>query len=117
MAKLTTLHCQRYDKDTLPLENDEAISLLNQLPEWELDDDNKSISRCFEFKNYYETIAFVNASAWVSHKEDHHPDLNVSYNRCHTTFSTHSVGGLSLNDFICAAKFNALLSANEKTAL
>jgi len=66
------------------------------------------IYRDFEFKNYYKTIAFVNAVAWMAHQENHHPDLSVSYNRCRVQYSTHAIGGLSENDFICAAKVDAL---------
>jgi 4a-hydroxytetrahydrobiopterin dehydratase len=69
-----------------------------------------SISRRFEFKNFHETMAFVNAVAWVSHREDHHPDLKVSYGSCEVTYTTHAVKGLTENDFICAAKINALLA-------
>ena len=69
---------------------------------------NLSISKTYTFKNYYQTIAFVNAIAWVSHREDHHPDLAVSYNTCRVDYSTHSAGGLSENDFICAALVDAL---------
>ena len=69
-----------------------------------------AIEKCFEFKNYHETIAFVNAMAWICHAEDHHPDLSVSYKRCVARFNTHSVGGISINDFICAAKVNALVA-------
>jgi 4a-hydroxytetrahydrobiopterin dehydratase len=76
--------------------------------DWSRGDDGRSIVRRFGFKNYYETIAFVNALAWVAHRQDHHPDLQVGYNRCTVTFSTHSVGGLSENDFICAARVDAL---------
>lgn len=75
---------------------------------WVLDDSAHSIHRTFTFPDYYATIAFVNALAWVAHREDHHPDLEVGYNRCTVHFSTHSVGGLSDNDFICAARINAL---------
>jgi len=82
-------------------------ALLITLPEWSLD--NGGISRIFRFANYYETLAFVNASAWISHREDHHPDLLVGYNQCKVRYITHSVGGLSDNDFICAAKLDALL--------
>jgi 4a-hydroxytetrahydrobiopterin dehydratase len=53
-------------------------------------------------------MAFVNASAWISHREDHHPDLLVGYNRCRAAYVTHAIGGLSENDFICAAKLDAL---------
>ena len=66
------------------------------------------IFKIYRFANYHETIAFVNAIAWVSHHTDHHPDLEVGYNRCRVAYSTHSVGGISLNDFICAAKIEAL---------
>ncbi len=67
-----------------------------------------SIARTYSFKNYYETLAFVNAIAYVIHHEDHHPDLIVGYNRCEVRFNTHSVKGISLNDFICAAKCDAI---------
>jgi 4a-hydroxytetrahydrobiopterin dehydratase len=68
----------------------------------------KEISRTFTFKNYYETMAFVNAVAYVAHRQDHHPDMEVGFNKCTVRFSTHSVGGLSENDFICAAKVDVL---------
>ena len=67
------------------------------------------IARTFDFKNYYQTTAFVNAVAWISHQENHHPDMEVGYNHCRVCYSTHSVGGLSANDFACAAKVNALM--------
>ena len=75
---------------------------------WQLRDG--AIEKTCSFKNYHETIAFVNALAWISHTEDHHPDLTVSFNRCVVRFSTHSVGGVSINDFICAAKADALVA-------
>ncbi|MDP9172249.1 MAG: 4a-hydroxytetrahydrobiopterin dehydratase [Planctomycetota bacterium] len=81
--------------------------LLPETPQWEAGP--QEISRTFEFKDFHHTMAFVNAVAWVAHGEDHHPDLEVGYNRCKVRFSTHSVGGLSENDFICAAKVNALM--------
>jgi len=86
----------------------EATALLKEIPDWELNDAADAISRLFRFKNYYETIAFVNALAWIVHQEDHHPDLEVGYNRCRVRYRTHSANGLSENDFICAAKINAL---------
>ena len=67
------------------------------------------IRKTFDFKNYYQTMAFVNALAWIAHREDHHPDIEVGYKRCHVRYSTHSIGGLSENDFICAAKIDALV--------
>jgi len=83
--------------------------LLSQLNEnWTISADNKLISRTFKFKNFYRTMAFVNAMAYVANQEDHHPDFEVSYNSCTLHYSTHSVGGLSENDFICAAKIDSL---------
>ena len=82
---------------------------------WSLQDGR--VTRSFAFKNYYETLAFVNAIAYVIHAEDHHPDLAVGYNRCKVSFNTHSVnggkGGLSENDFICAAKVNAVFAQSQ----
>lgn len=80
-----------------------------QLPEWTLVEDGHAISRTFRFEDYYRTLAFVNALAHVAHREDHHPDLSVHYDRCIVRYSTHDVGGLSENDFICAAKADRLL--------
>jgi len=88
-----------------------AEGLLEQIPGWTLDAAAKEIRRTFSFKNYYETMAFVNAVAWIAHREDHHPDLAVGYNRVTVVFSTHSVSGLSENDFIGAAKIDALDAA------
>jgi 4a-hydroxytetrahydrobiopterin dehydratase len=77
-------------------------------PGWHLDADRQVLTRDFKFDNFHATMAFVNAVAWIAHVEDHHPDLEVGYGHCRVTFSTHSVGGLSENDFICAAKVDAL---------
>ncbi len=82
--------------------------LLPELPAWDLVEDGHALTRTFKFKNYYRTMAFVNALAFIAHREDHHPDLGVHYDRCVVRFSTHDVGGLSENDFICAAKADAL---------
>ncbi len=81
---------------------------LAQVSGWSFKDG--SIEKAFSFKNYYETIAFVNALAWICNTECHHPDLAVSYSRCVVRFNTHSVGGISINDFICAAKTDALVA-------
>jgi 4a-hydroxytetrahydrobiopterin dehydratase len=80
-----------------------------QLPGWAVA--GNELVRTFTFRNYYETMAFVNATAWVSHAEDHHPDLEVGYNKCTVRYTTHAVGGLSENDLICAAKVEALVEA------
>ena len=70
-----------------------------------------AIEKSFVFDNFHQTMAFVNALAWISHAEDHHPDLAVSYGRCTVRYNTHTVAGLSINDFICAAKADALVAA------
>lgn len=82
---------------------------LQQLEGWQLAEHGQAIIKIVHFDDYYRTMAFVNALAFIAHREDHHPDLGVHYNRCEIRFSTHDVGGLSLNDFICAAKADALL--------
>ena len=68
------------------------------------------IQKRFEFKNFYETIAFVNAVAFIANQQDHHPDMEVGYNKLLIKFSSHSVGGLSINDFICAARIDRLMA-------
>ena len=88
--------------------NDSQVSdRLKKLSGWEQKGD--AIRKVYSFKNYYETMAFVNATAWISYKEDHHPDLEVGYNKCKVRYSTHDVGGLSEKDFECAAKVEALM--------
>ena len=98
----------RERKDEPALNRTQAQDMLREIPGWALNDSASEISRSYKFGNYYETLAFVNALAWIVHREDHHPDLEVGYNRCKIRFSTHSVNGLSENDFICAAKINGL---------
>jgi 4a-hydroxytetrahydrobiopterin dehydratase len=81
---------------------------LEQVSAWRVN--QGAIEKTFSFKNFHETMAFVNALAWVAHTEDHHPELAVAFSRCVVRFSTHSVGGISINDFICAAKVDALVA-------
>ena len=106
MTTLLAMSCK--PRAGAALSRAEAEKLLHEIPGWVLSDTSSEITRTWKFGNYYETMAFVNALAWVAHREDHHPDLEVSYNRCRVRFSTHSVHGLSENDFICAAKLDAL---------
>jgi 4a-hydroxytetrahydrobiopterin dehydratase len=77
---------------------------------WQLRDG--AIEKTYTFANFHETMAFVNALAWIAHTENHHPDLALSYSRCVVRFNTHDVGGISINDFICAAKADALVAAS-----
>ena len=109
-TELAARHCTPRKQGEPALSAEQARELLGALHgDWSMEADGRTITRLCKFGNYYETIAFVNALAWVAHREDHHPDLEVGYNRCVIHFSTHSVGGLSENDFICAARIDALL--------
>ena len=99
--------CKACEGKVVRLTDDQVKSYLGQIPDWAREGNEIALS--FKFKNYYETMAAVNAVAWISHREDHHPDMKVGYNTCQIRYSTHSVGGLSENDFICAAKVDALM--------
>jgi 4a-hydroxytetrahydrobiopterin dehydratase len=116
-TELAKRHCKACEPGTPALSREQVNALLGDVPGWELtsaqcglEHFEKQIEKTYRFKNYYETMAFVNAVAWVSHREDHHPDLEVGYNRCKVQYSTHAVGGLSENDFICAAKVEMLMA-------
>lgn len=85
---------------------DRIRTQLAALPGWTFD--GRSLVRTYRFADYYRTIAFVNALAHLAHAEDHHPELRIGYDRCEVRFDTHSVGGISDNDFICAAKSDAI---------
>lgn len=101
--------CKPCEGGIQPLSESTSQGFLKRLhADWELSTDGKSIRREFKFKNFYRTMSFVNALAHVANTEDHHPDLEVGYNYCNVKFSTHAIGGLSENDFICAAKIDAL---------
>jgi 4a-hydroxytetrahydrobiopterin dehydratase len=86
-----------------------STRLLRLLPGWE--DAGNEIAKTYRFSDYAETLDFVTEVAALARREDHHPEINFGYNRCRVAWSTHSVGGLSTNDFICAAKIEALLQA------
>ena len=106
ICDLTNKQCKPCEGGVPPLSQDEIDQLLKNLDGWKQSD--RLIGKTFEFTNYYQTMAFVNAVAWLSHREDHHPDLSVGYNTCRVEYSTHAINGLSENDFICAAKVDAL---------
>jgi 4a-hydroxytetrahydrobiopterin dehydratase len=106
MNKLARKKCLPCEGGIAPLAETQAAALLKGLPGWARE--GSAITRTFRFANYHETMAFVNAAAWISHREDHHPDLAVGYNQCKVSYWTHAIGGLSENDFICAAKLDAL---------
>ena len=106
---LASRHCTPLRGPEHRLSADAVAARLSALPGWKLVEDGAAISRSFDFDDYHRTMAFVNALAFVAHREDHHPDLGVHYNRAVVRYSTPDVGGLSENDFICAAKASALV--------
>jgi 4a-hydroxytetrahydrobiopterin dehydratase len=87
----------------------EITERMKELEGWSRDDN--MIVKTYRFANYHETMAFVNASAWISHRTDHHPDLTVGYNQCTVAYTTHSASGLTRKDFDCAAKVDALFAS------
>jgi 4a-hydroxytetrahydrobiopterin dehydratase len=106
---LASRKCAPCEGGMAPLTAQEAGVLRAQLhPDWTFADDAKSLKRALKFKDFYRTMSFVNAVAHVANVEDHHPDLELGYNYCRITYATHSIGGLSQNDFICAAKIDRL---------
>jgi len=100
--------CVPCEGGTLPYSEMQAREMLASLKGWIIE--NNTLVKLYPFTNYYQTMAFVNALAWISDREDHHPDLCVWYNKCRVEYSTHAIGGLSENDFICAAKCDVLFS-------
>lgn len=109
-GNLALEHCQELAHGSPALARKDIVPLLSCIPDWQLDANQCSISKQFAFTNYYQTIAFANAVAWIAQQEDHHPDMLIKYKHCTITWSTHRVNGLSRNDFICAAKVNALFA-------
>jgi len=88
----------------------EIVTRLANVPDWKLSGDGAdvAIEKTYRFANYYQTMAFVNAVAFIAHAEDHHPDLSVHYDRCVVRLSTHDVQGISSTDLDCAKRFDAL---------
>lgn len=108
---LSEKRCKPCEGGVPPLTAQEVAGLQPALDQdWSVAAEGKALARTFEFPGYYRTMAFVNAVAWVAHVEGHHPDLEVGYNRCVVRWTTHAVGGLTENDFICAAKVDRLMT-------
>ncbi len=106
--ELASRHCAPHAGAIDRLTDAEVARLLAALPGWSVE--NGRIARTWHFANYDETMAFANGVAWLAQRENHHPELVVGYDRCRVAYSTHDVGGLSMNDFVCAAKIEALRS-------
>ncbi len=105
---LAQKHCVPCEGGTKSFTPEQIQAHLKRLPGWVLA--KGEIVKTFPFKNFYETMGFVNAVAFIANREDHHPEMEVAYKTCQVRYSTHAIGGLSENDFICAAKIEALLA-------
>ncbi|VAW48899.1 hypothetical protein MNBD_GAMMA04-190 [hydrothermal vent metagenome] len=109
MTSLLNQRCQEVVKGDKPLIIPAIESHLSQLQGWEAPISYAEMTKTFPFKNYLQTISFVNAVTWIAHKEDHYPSITFDYNCVHITLSSKPIKGLSLNDMILAAKINVLL--------
>jgi 4a-hydroxytetrahydrobiopterin dehydratase len=108
---LLNRRCEPCEGGVPPLEPEAVQELRKALDgNWQVTNDGKSIVRTFDFAGYHRTISFVNAVAWIAESEGHHPDLAVHYGKVEVLYTTHAIGGLSENDFICAAKIDRLLN-------
>ena len=110
-AELCAQHCTPLKGSGHALGKDAIAALLPALPGWALAGDGSDLRKDFTFPDFAKALAFVNALGWIAEQENHHPDLEFGWGRCRVRFSTHDVGGISRNDFICAAKTEALLTA------
>ena len=109
MSELSEKHCKPCDGGTPPLSRERVDQLRREIDTaWQVVNDDKALKREYRFKNFHHTMGFVNAIAYIANTQDHHPDLEVGYNYCRVLLTTHAIGGLSENDFICAAKIDAL---------
>lgn len=106
--QLAQMKCGELPKGTPAVSSQQVADYLKQLSGWGLK--GGAIEKTYSFKDYYETIGFVNAVAFIANSQNHHPDMEVGYNKCTVKYSTHSVGGLSENDFICAARIESLFT-------
>lgn len=111
MSTLAEKHCVPCEGGVPALDAAACAALMPQLkPHWKLVKDGTALEARLSFKNYYHTTAFVNAAIYVAHREDHHPEIRFGYKDCSVEYWTHAVNGLTENDFICAAKLDALLA-------
>ena len=111
LNNLKNKHCKPCEGGVCPLDEGISVQHLEKLPGWRLAADKTSITRTLRFRDFLATISFINAMAYMSEQQGHHPDFSAGYDYCDVSYTTHAIGGLSENDFICAAKINDLLEA------
>lgn len=109
MNNLRNKQCRPCEGGVCPLDQSQSLQHLAQLPDWALSEDGNSIIRTVRFNHFADTMSFINAMAYMAEQQGHHPDFSAGYNYCEIRYSTHAIGGLSDNDFICAAKIDGLL--------
>lgn len=107
---LASQHCQPLKGQKNALGSEKVTELLHRLPGWQLTENKLAIIKDFKFPDFRHTLGFINAVGFMANHEDHHPDIEAGYGHCQLLWSTHDVGGLSLNDFICAARVEGLLA-------
>ncbi len=108
MSELSKKRCIPCEGGVAPLSKEDAEVMLKQVNDWMLIDEAKMIAKSFRFKNFDETMKFVNEVARIAEEEGHHPDMTVSYNTLGIELTTHAIDGLSENDFILAAKIDEI---------
>lgn len=108
MSELRSIRCVGCEGGIPALSQEEVNQFLPQINGWKVSSDGKCIYQEFKFKGFYKTMAFANAIAWIANQENHHPDMEIGFNYCNVKWTTHAVDGLTKNDFICAAKIDAL---------
>ena len=111
LSEFKNQHCKPCEGWVCPLDESHSIQHLDQVSGWQLSKDNTGIVRKLKFKNFISTMSFVNSMAEMAEQQGHHPDFCTGYNYCEVRYTTHAIGGLSENDFICAAKINDILDA------
>jgi 4a-hydroxytetrahydrobiopterin dehydratase len=106
------LHEQHCLKNTTPqiIDNEKLNKHLEEIPLWKTSIETNSISRKFKFKDYHQTLLFINAVSAIAEQENHHPEITFGYNHCTIDYSTHSAGGITLFDLICAAHIEQLMT-------
>jgi 4a-hydroxytetrahydrobiopterin dehydratase len=111
MSELAQMRCKPCEGGTPPLSDEEAALLIEQVPGWDWKPGENRLTRRFKFKDFREAMLFVNSVAGLAEQQGHHPDIYISWNRVRLELTTHIIKGLSENDFIVAARVNALVDA------
>lgn len=110
MSDLARENCEPCKGGVAPMTRPQAQEMMAQLQDWTLSEDGKTIRRRFAFKGYASAVEMANLAAWLGNKQGHHPDIAFGWGYCEVSFTTHDAGGLTRNDFICAARLDALVA-------